>query len=153
MATRLQITVDSHDPALLAEFWSRALDYVPQPPPAGFDTWNLWYAGVGVPEDERLALGDAVDRLIDPDGSGPLMFFRLTPTRLDEHSRIHLDLDIAVAPDDGRLPFGERAAPVRAKADELVAAGGTVLRVADEPEHEHFHITMTDPEGNVLCLR
>jgi len=153
MATTLQLTIDTHDPAPLVAFWCQALGYVPQPPPDGFDTWKAWYLSVGVPDDELPALGDAVDRLIDPDGVGPLIFFRLTPTRLDERSRIHLDLDIAVAEDGSRLPFAERYAPVRTKADELVAAGGTILRVADEPEHEHFHITMTDPEGNVFCLR
>lgn len=79
------------------------------------------YRSVGVPDDELPTLGD-IDRLIDPDGIGPSIFFRLTPARLDERSRIHLDLD-AVAEDGRRLPFADRSAPVRAKAEVLLAAG------------------------------
>jgi hypothetical protein len=153
MATTVQLTIDCHDPAPLVAFWCLALGYVPQPPPAGFDTWNAWYTSVGVRDDELPVVGDSIDRLIDPDRAGPLIFFRLNPVRLDERSRIHLDLDIAVADDGSRLPFADRHAPVRAKADELVAAGGTILWVSDQPEHERFGITMTDPEGNVFCLR
>jgi hypothetical protein len=56
-------------------------------------------------------------------------------------------------PDGARLPYLERREPVRAKAAELADAGDRVLLTVEEPEHEHFHITMTHPEGNVFCLR
>ena len=69
MATTVQLTIDTHDPAPLVAFSCQALGYVPQPPPAGFDTWKAWYLSVGVPDDELPVLGDAIDRLIDPDGS------------------------------------------------------------------------------------
>ena len=49
MATTLQLTMDCHDPGPLVAFWCQALGYVPQPPPAGFDTGKAWYASVGVP--------------------------------------------------------------------------------------------------------
>lgn len=153
MAITFQLTIDCHDPAALVDFWALALGYVPEPPPAGFATWNAWYRSAGVGEDELLPDDDAVDRIIDPDGTGPRIWFQLTSAADDRQNRIHLDLDIAFTPDGSRLPYAERLAPVRAKADQLTAAGGTVRLVVEEPEHEHFHITMADPEGNVFCLR
>jgi len=40
-ATRVQITVDCHDPTLLARFWATALHYGFPPPPGGHATWRL----------------------------------------------------------------------------------------------------------------
>ena len=41
MAIEFQVTFDSADPAAHAAFWAEALHYVPQPPPAGFDSWDV----------------------------------------------------------------------------------------------------------------
>ena len=34
------MVLDAADPARLAEFWALALDYVFEPPPKGFETWE-----------------------------------------------------------------------------------------------------------------
>lgn len=70
-----QLTVDCRDPARLVAFWAEVLGYVPAPPPVGFDTWNDWYRSVGVPDGELPDDQEAVDRLVDPSGEGPRIWF------------------------------------------------------------------------------
>ncbi|MET8280587.1 VOC family protein [Micromonospora sp. NPDC005174] len=45
------------------------------------------------------------------------------------------------------MPFEARWPRVQAMVDELVAAGGILLRV-DETDGRPDHVTMADPEGN-----
>ena len=71
--------IDCADAARLVEFWSLALDYVPSPPPEGFATWHEWYLSVGVPEEELDLTGDGTDRLTDPNGVGPPIWFQPVP--------------------------------------------------------------------------
>ena len=68
----MQITVDCHDPGLLARFWTTALHY-DFPPPGGHATWRETYLAMGVPAEE-LGDSDPVDRAVDPDGVGPAMW-------------------------------------------------------------------------------
>src|SRR5680860_917362 len=91
MATRSQITIDCADPALLTRFWATALGYVVPDPPTGFDDWTAYWRSVGVPDDE---LGDGDDRLVDPDGVGPNLWFQLVPEGKVVKNRLHLDLDV-----------------------------------------------------------
>ena len=40
MYFKIQVVIDAAEPAKLAEFWALALDYVLEPPPQGFETWE-----------------------------------------------------------------------------------------------------------------
>jgi len=54
----------------------RRFGYELELPPAGFATWNDYWRDVGVPEAE---LGTGADRIIDPDGGGPRIWFQVVP--------------------------------------------------------------------------
>jgi hypothetical protein len=50
-----------------------------------------YYISLGVPPEE-LGDGDAVDRLVDPSGHGPAIWFQVVPERKSLKNRLHLDL-------------------------------------------------------------
>jgi hypothetical protein len=143
-----QLTIDCADPDVLVPFWAGALGYVPAPPPAGHATWRDWYLSAGVPAEE-LGDGDCVDRLVDPDGRGPLIWFQIVPERKSIKNRLHLDLRVG----GGRsVPLEQRRELVDAKVASLVAAGATVLRSTNDVENSHYAFTLADPEGNEFCV-
>jgi hypothetical protein len=146
MGLRFQIVFDCHDPDLLVPFWALALSYEPEPPPSPHATWRAWYASVGIPEDE-LGEGDCTDRLRDPAGQGPTIWFQPVPEGKVVKNRLHLDVVVA-----GReVELEERKRVVRAHAARLLEAGATAPRELQEAEG-HFAVTMLDPEGNELCV-
>jgi hypothetical protein len=145
--TRIQITVDCRDPGPLVDFWALALDYEPRPAPAGFDTWRDWYLSVGVPEEE-LGDGDCQDRLQDPRGRGPSIWFQPVPEPKTIKNRLHLDVYVTDSRDD---PVDKRAPLVDAKVAQLEAAGARRMRQLDETTG-HYAVTMQDPEGNEFCV-
>lgn len=144
------LTIDSHDPARMARFWGPLLGYVPQPPPEGFDSWLAWYQSV-VPEEE---LGgdpeDYVDRLVDPSGAGPSIWFQPVPERKTGKNRFHFDIYVA----DRAAPMEEVVATVEAKVAELLALGATVGRRVrtDTDTLQRYAVVMHDPEGNEFCV-
>ncbi|GAA4860220.1 VOC family protein [Actinomycetospora straminea] len=140
MALGVQITFDAHDPRRQAEFWALALDYVRQPPPPGFDTWEDFAAKIGMPEDQW----DRLDAVIDPDGAGPRLLFQKVPEDKTVKNRVHLDVNVGEGADD-------RKAAARAHREKLEAAGARFLREVDEPAGWCF--VMADPEGNEFCLQ
>ena len=143
MVTTVQITVDCADPKALAQFWLAALHYVPEPPPRGYGTWESWLAAMGVPRSEW---NDGAS-ICDPEAAAPTLFFQKVPEPKSVKNRLHLDLDIA----DRSDPIAARLADVEAEVVRLTALGATVIgRVTD---HDHFHVTMGDPEGNEFDLR
>ena len=143
----MQIAIDCADPERLVAFWCLALDYEPAPPPDGAATWRAWYLSVGVPEAE-LGDGDCVDRIRDPLGVGPPIWFQPVPEAKTVKNRVHLDVQVG----GGRSVLVEhRQVVVRARVAQLLAAGGIVLRELSEVEG-HFGVTMRDPEGNELCI-
>jgi hypothetical protein len=143
----VQITIDCRDPEAQVAFWCLALDYRPKPPPEGFASWRAWYLSVGVPEDE-LGEGDCQDRIEDPRGEDPPIWFQPVPERKAAKNRVHLDIRLT----EGRhVPLEQRAKAVEAKAAELEAAGATRVRLLDGTDN-HYAITMQDPEGNEFCL-
>jgi hypothetical protein len=144
--TRLQITIDCRDPGALLPFWAAALGYEPRPAPPGFATWRDWYVEVGVPEEE-LGDGDCQDRLHDPAGVGPLVWFQVVPEPKTTKNRVHVDVLLT----DRALPVAQRKPVVDAKVAELLALGGTTVRVGDEHEGQ-YGVTLQDPEGNELCI-
>ncbi len=149
--TEWQLTIDCADPSRMVVFWAAALGYEVAPPPAGYGTWNDWYRSVGVPESELDPIGDGADRLVDPTGRGPRIWFQQVPELKVVKNRLHLDLFVS----GGRgTPIDERVRVVDARAAELVALGATVLhRVpVDDGVVGHYGVTLQDPEGNEFCV-
>jgi hypothetical protein len=130
MAFRVDLTFDTRDAESLASFWKLALGYEDEPPPAPFTTREEWAASFGEDPDSG---GGAWLR--DPSGAGPRLSLLDVPEPKVAKNRFHLDIRVGGWPG------------VVAKADELVAAGGTIQAV-----FEGHHIVMTDPEGNEFCV-
>ncbi|MFE1765615.1 VOC family protein [Streptomyces angustmyceticus] len=144
MARDVQITFDCADPAGLAAFWAEALGYRLQDPPPGFDSWEQALAAMGVPPERR---NDA-SAVVDPDGSGPRLFFQRVPEGKQAKNRAHLDVRAAPG-----LDGDARMAALEAAAERLVARGATRLgRHEPAPPLGAGHLVMADPEGNEFCL-
>ena len=144
MSREVQVTFDCADPAALATFWAEVLGYQVQAPPPGFDTWDAALESMGVPQERR---NDA-SALVDPEGSGPRIFFQRVPEGKDAKNRVHLD--VRAAPE---LTGEERMVALEAVCARLVAVGATRIgRHEPEPPLTAGHIVLADPEGNEFCL-
>jgi catechol 2,3-dioxygenase-like lactoylglutathione lyase family enzyme len=144
MARTIQITFDSADPAGLAAFWAEALGYRVQDPPEGFTSWEQALEAWGVPPENRNDASAAVD----PEGSGPRLFFQKVPEHKRAKNRVHLDVRAAPG-----LEGEARMAALAAEAERLVSHGATRLqRHEPAPPLGAGHIVMADPEGNEFCL-
>lgn len=145
MAVKLQIAIDCTSPSRMTRFWSTALGYSVEPPPAGFATWNAYYRSIGVGEHELEAEGDSSDSLVDPSGRGPRIWFQVVPEAKTGENRIHFDLGVSGGRD---VPWETRKERVEAEVDRLVRAGAT--RVVGVPDGgvDHYAVAMRDPEGN-----
>ena len=144
MAHSVQIVVACEDPARLAEFWSAALGYVPQPPPSGYDTWDEFADAVGIPEEKRKDL----DAAIDPDGVGPRLLFERWDGG-EANKRVHIDVNVLV---DEALTGEEREARLSRERERLEALGATLHRMASGMAGETW-LEMHDPEGNWFCVQ
>jgi hypothetical protein len=142
MPVRFQLVIDCADPDRLARFWAAALGYELAPPPAGFPTWHDYYRDLGVPDDE---LGLGADRISDPDGDGPQIWFQAVPEAKAFKNRLHLDIH---ASGGRRVPIETRRQRVDAEAGRLVGLGATIIRAVSEEGLDHYAVAMIDPEGN-----
>ena len=103
---------------------------------------------VGVPEEE-LGDGDCADRLVDPAGSGPAIWFQVVPEKKTLKNRLHLDVLVG----GGRsVPVAVRRQRVDAEVEQLARLGATVLYKHDDGTVDHYAVTMADPEGNEFCV-
>lgn len=134
MALDVQITFDCRDAARLAEFWAIALDYVVQPPPGGFPTWEAFLEANDLPVPEP----GTISAVVDPDGARPRVLFLRVPEPKTVKNRVHLD--VIAGDDEEKLT----------KARQLVEAGGTEIRRVEESGQ--WWIVMHDPEGNEFCV-
>jgi len=148
VATQFQVTVDCRDPIRLVRFWCEALGYVPEPPPAGFDSWYEFLRSIGMPERE-ITDSALCDSVIDPDGHGPRIWFQVVPEAKQVKNRLHLDLEIGGG---HQVPLPERRRRIEAEAQRLVRAGARRVAELDPDGVEHYAITLADPEGNEFCL-
>ena len=142
MPVRYQLVIDCAAPDRLARFWAAALHYELAPPPAGFSTWDDFYRSLGLP-DEYLGLG--ADRISDPDGHGPAIWFRVEPVAKTVKNRLHLDIH---ASGDRTAPIGVRKELVDAEASRLSDLGATITMVMQQEGMDHYAVGMKDPEGN-----
>lgn len=143
----MQLVIDCHSPASLLPFWAAALDYVPAPAPDGHPTWRSYYLSIGEPE-ESLEEGDCCDRLVDPEGVGPAVWFQVVPEPKTVKNRVHLDLFVT----DGSSSRSDRRSRLVEVAAGLTALGGEIRTPVPDDETLHLACGINDPEGNELCL-
>lgn len=139
MSIGFQVTFDAADPARLARFWALALDYVVQPPPEGFASWEAWAESMGIPEEHW----NDMSAVVDPDGARPRLLFQKVPEGKTAKNRVHIDVNVGA-------PDGDRS-KVDAHVQKLARAGATV--VADRDERGEHWVVMQDPEGNEFCVQ
>jgi hypothetical protein len=141
-----QLTIDANDPCALARFWGQALGYQPMPPKKPETTWHAHYLS-------RLGDNDDFDdRLFDPEGLKPPIWFQAVPEAKAGKNRLHLDLYPTGR--DNALPQEQRVETVEAKVAELVGLGASVQRRTrdDDPDDPVYYVVMQDPEGNEFCV-
>jgi hypothetical protein len=142
MSVSYQLVIDCTSPELQARFWAEALHYVLAPPPHGFESWSGFYSSIGVPEEE---LGIGTDRIEDPNGEGPGIWFQIVPEKKSVKNRMHIDVNAS----GGRGSSLEiRRERVEAEAARLVALGATRRHTILEEGLDHYAVALTDPEGN-----
>ena len=140
---RFQLVIDCADPDKLARFWAEALGYVFELPPEGFATWDDYWRDFGLGEDD---LGMGEDRIVDPEGHGPRIWFQIVPEGKTIKNRLHLDISVG---GDRSVPIQERKRRVDAEAQRLVALGATLTASPISADGlDHYGVAMTDPEGN-----
>lgn len=142
MPVRYQLVIDCADPDRMARFWAAALGYELAPPPAGFDTWNDYYRQLGLP-DEYLV--DGADRISNPDGHGPGIWFNSQSDPKVVKNRLHFDIH---ASGDRSDPIETRRKRVDAEASRLAGLGATISGPMSAEGVDHYAVGMRDPEGN-----
>jgi hypothetical protein len=142
MSARFQLVIDCRDPEPLARFWAAALGYVLEPVPEGFATWDDWRRDIGLPDSD---LGIGVDSIIDPEGEGPRIWFRVDPDAKVVKNRLHLDIHVS---GDRAEPMATRVQRVDAEARRLADLGATPTGALGADGLDHYAMGMKDPEGN-----
>ena len=141
-----QLAFDANDPPALARFWAQALGYMPVPPSDPDSEWSRHY---------RARLGDDVafdDRIFDPSGLGPPIWFQQVPEPKAGKNRLHLDLYPTRR--DNALSMDAKKQIVEARVAELEDLGAAVMRRThgDDPGDAFYYVVMSDPEGNEFCV-
>jgi hypothetical protein len=98
------------------------------------------------------------DRLFDPAGLRPPIWFQEVPETKAGKNRLHLDLYPTGR--DSALPLERRIEIVETKVDEtkvdeLVGLGASIDRRTheeDDPGDPIYYVVMHDPEGNEFCI-
>ena len=138
MATPVQIAFDSADPHGLCAFWAQALGYEVEPTDESFIR-RMIAEGHATEADTVLVDGELRWRsgaaCVDPDGTGPRLYFQLVPEEKVGKNRVHLDL---------------RVADQETEVARLSALGAR--RLWEGKQGPHTWVTMADPEGNELCI-
>src|SRR4029453_4678854 len=102
-----QRTIDANDPTRLARFWAQALGYQPVPPREPETTWQTHY------HSQLGAEAAFDDRLFDPAGLRPPIWFQQVPETKAGKNRPHLDLSPPAATTHCRCSGGSRSSRPR----------------------------------------
>ncbi|TDD96809.1 VOC family protein [Actinomadura rubrisoli] len=124
MARLRDIVIDSAHPAASARFWAAALDEYTIAPYDQAELARLRNNGITDPEDDPTVL-------LEPQDTGPRLWFQLVPEPKHTKNRVHLDL---------------LATDTEAEILRLTELGATV-----HTRHEE-HTVLSDPDGNEFCL-
>jgi hypothetical protein len=143
LGTEIQVVIDCTDPARLAEFWASALYYEVQSPPDGFESWHEALQAWGVPESDW----NSASAVVDPDGTGPRIYFQRVPEPKTVKNRVHLDIHAGGGHDASPE---ERRGRVDTEVERLQSQGASVIRVVEERDERW--VVMADPEANEFCV-
>ena len=144
MRPKVQIVFDCASPSRLAEFYAKVLNYKVQEPPEGFASWRDALKAWGVPEEDW----DSASAIVDPEGTGPRIYFQRMETPKLGKNRVHIDVNASGGPG---ATLERRKEQVRAKAEALRALGASEHSVVEE--NGEYWIVMLDPEGNEFCVQ
>ncbi|GAA2059299.1 VOC family protein [Catenulispora yoronensis] len=144
MAHTFQIVIDCADPHPLADWWAETLGWEVEPSNEDFIR-RMVAEGQATEADTATHRGVLVWReaaaIVHPDGKaagpGARLLFQQVPEPKSVKNRVHLDLN--VGPDQ-----------VDSELERLTARGATFLY--RERQGPMGWVTLTDPEGNELCL-
>jgi hypothetical protein len=135
MATPFQITFDCENAEVMCRFWSVALQYVEEPPPAGYLSWEDFLRANEIPLPPTGSIG----AIVDPENVGPRILFLRVPEKKSAKNRVHLDIRAGRSDEERNN-----------KVEQLTAAGAAVVRRVEETGQ--WWMVMTDPEGNEFCV-
>jgi hypothetical protein len=90
-------------------------------------------------------LFEGADRISDPEGHGPAIWFHAVPDSKIVKNRLHLDIRASGERTD---PFETRRQRVDAEARRLAALGATITGAFPDEGLDHYAVGMQDPEGN-----
>lgn len=140
MAIEFQVTIDSADPHVLADWWAEALGWEVEPQDADFI--RRMVAEGHASEDETMTHRGALvwrqgSALRSPDPGRPRVLFQRSAEPKTGKNRVHLDLHVGA---DRR----------EAEVARLVGSGATELWRAGQGPMQW--VTLADPEGNEFCV-
>lgn len=144
MRPKVQIVFDCKGPAKLAEFYAKALNYKLQDPPEGFASWQDALKAWNVPEDEW----DSASAIVDPDGTGPRIYFQRMDTPKLGKNRLHIDVNASEGP---TVSLKKRKTQVKTRVERLKRLGAKQQRELEE--NGEYCVVMLDPEGNEFCVQ
>lgn len=150
MTATWQLTIDCSDTQRLVTFWCEALGYVPEPAPAGWATWLDYWRSAGIPEEDLEGAENGSGAIVDPDASGPRIWFQEVPEPKVGKNRLHLDLKHT--PGREAMAYAARRASVDAEVERLVGLGATVAYLNAPDGADYYAVTLRDPEGNEFCV-
>jgi hypothetical protein len=143
MAYTVQVTIDSADPHVLADWWAETLGWQVEAQDEAFIR-RMIAEGQATEADTRTHHGALVWRagaaIVSGDESlagSPRILFQQVPEGKTVKNRMHFD----VRTGDDDVPA------IRAR---LVERGATALH--DGRQGPHTWVTMADPEGNEFCI-
>jgi catechol 2,3-dioxygenase-like lactoylglutathione lyase family enzyme len=140
---KVQVVFDTRDPEKLARFYAEALGYRMQAPPKEFDTWEEALKSWGIPEEDWHSWA----AIVDPDGTGPRIYFQQMDTPKPGKNRVHIDVN---ASEGHGVSLEKRKEQVAAKVARLKTLGASQQSEYDEGD---YWIVMLDPEGNEFCVQ
>lgn len=139
MAYDFQVAFDCANPHVLADWWAEALRWDVEPSDEGFIR-RMIAEGYATDDDTTTHRGSLVWRegaAIRHPESGLRILFQLVPEPKTVKNRVHLD--VRVGPDN-----------IEAEVERLTGMGATFMHRGQQGPHSW--VTITDPEGNELCI-
>lgn len=135
-----QVTFDSKDPHVLADWWAEALRWEVESQDEAFIR-SMIEQGHATEEETTTHRGRLVWRAgaaIHPPGAPrPRVLFQEVPEEKSGKNRVHLDLHTDPADTEAEL-------------QRLLALGATELWTGQQGPHTW--VTLADPEGNEFCI-